>query len=412
MFRLKSATVAIALSTFLFAASARAEAPVPTAKTPEEVGMSSDRLKRLEAVSQAHVDAGILPGAQMLVARKGKIAWQAQLGWRDRDTKEPMPADAIFRIYSMTKPITSVALMMLVEEGRLQISEPVAKFLPEIAEMKVGTEKPSAEGKPTLELAPPARQMTVQDLLRHTSGLTYGEFGNTLIHTMYKDAKVGNPGQTNAEFVSALSKMPLRFSPGTRWEYSRSTDVLGRVIEVIEGKPLGEALTARVLVPLGMTDTAFAVPTDKLKRVVQPKMEPFYDYAETRAFQGGGEGLTATLEDYLKFTLMLASGGTWNGKRLLGPQTVTFMTNDHLGATPGFFPGRGFGLGFAVRTKIGEANLPGSVGEYWWSGYAGTLFFINPQKDLIAIYMAQVKPSDRDMLRNQFWTMVQSAILD
>ena len=293
MLRWKHATAAIPLYTFLFAASARAEAPVPTAKTPEEVGMSSERLKRLEAVSQAHVDAGILPGAQMLVARKGKIAWQAQLGWRDRDTKEPMPADAIFRIYSMTKPITSVALMMLVEEGRLQISDPVAKFLPEIAEMKVGTEKPSAEGKPTLELAPPARQMTVQDLLRHTSGLTYGEFGNTLVHTMYKDAKVGSPGQTNAEFVSALSKMPLRFSPGTRWEYSRSTDVLGRVIEVIEGKPLGEVLTARVLAPLGMTDTAFGVPTDKLKRAVQPKMEPFYDYAEKRAFQGGGEGLTA-----------------------------------------------------------------------------------------------------------------------
>jgi CubicO group peptidase (beta-lactamase class C family) len=412
MFRSRHTTVAIALCIVLAAAPARAEAPLPTAKSPEEVGMSSERLKRLEAVSQAHLDAGILPGAQMLVARKGKIAWQAQLGWRDRDTKEPMPADAIFRIYSMTKPITSVALMMLVEEGRLQISDPVAKFLPEIGEMKVGTEKPSGEGKPTLELAPQARPMTVQDLLRHTSGLTYGEFGNTLIHTIYKEAKVGDPNQTNAQFVAALSKMPLRFSPGTRWDYGRSTDVLGRVIEVIEGKPLGEVLTARVLAPLGMVDTAFAVPTDKLKRVVQPKMEPFYDYAEKRAFEGGGEGLTATLEDYLKFSLMLANGGAGNGKRLLGPQTVTFMTADHLGTTPGFAAGRGFGLGFAVRTKIGEANLPGSVGEYYWGGYAGTLFFINPQKDLIAIYMAQVKPSDRDMLRNQFWTMVQSAILD
>src|SRR5262249_26656480 len=160
--------------------------------------------------------------------------------------------------------------------------------------------------------------------------------GNALIHTMYKEAKVGDPSQTNAQFVAALSKMPLRFSPGTRWEYGRSTDVLGRVIEVIEGKPLGEVLTTRVLAPLGMADTAFAVPTDKLKRVVQPKMEPFYDYAVKRTFEGGGEGLTATLEDYLKFSLMLANGGAWNGKRLLGPQTVTFMTADHLGTTPGF----------------------------------------------------------------------------
>lgn len=396
----------------LFVGVAHADATLPAAKTPEEVGLSSERLKRIEAVSQAHFDAGILPGAQMLVARKGKIAWKTQLGWRDRETKEPMPNDAIFRIYSMTKPITSVALMMLVEEGRLQISDPVAKFLPEIAGMKVGTEKAGSEGKPTLELAPSARPMTVQDLLRHTSGLTYGEFGNSPVHTMYKDAKIGDPSLTNAQFVTALSKMPLRFSPGTRWEYSRSTDVLGRVIEVIEGKSLGEVLTTRILAPLGMTDTAFTVPTEKLSRVVQPKMEPFYDYAQKRTFEGGGEGLAGTLDDYLKFSVMLANGGASNGKRLLGPQTVAFMTADHLGTTPGFAAGRGFGLGFAVRTKPGEANLPGSVGEYFWGGYAGTLFFINPQKDLIAIYMAQVKPSDRDMLRNQFWTMVQSAIMD
>jgi CubicO group peptidase (beta-lactamase class C family) len=405
--------IALAVACWIVVAgAAHADATLPAAKTPEEVGLSSEQLKRIEAVSQAHFDAGTLPGGQMLVARKGKIAWKSQLGWRDRETKEPMPNDAIFRIYSMTKPITSVALMMLVEEGRLQISDPVAKFLPEIAAMKVGTEKASGEGKPTLELAPPARQMTVQDLLRHTSGLTYGEFGNSLVHTMYKDAKVGDPTLTNAQFVTALSKMPLRFSPGTRWEYSRSTDVLGRVIEVIEGKPLSEVLAARILAPLGMTDTAFAVPADKLGRVVQPRMEPYYDYSQKRAFEGGGEGLAGTLDDYLKFSVMLANGGTANGKRLLGPQTVAFMTADHLGATPGFAPGRGFGLGFAVRTKLGEANLPGSIGEYFWSGYAGTMFFVNPQKDLIAIYMAQVKPSDRDMLRNQFWTMVQAAIMD
>jgi CubicO group peptidase (beta-lactamase class C family) len=414
MFSLRHFTVAIVLSTISVGSvsSVRAEAPLPLAKTPEEVGLSSAQFKRIESVSQAHVDAGILPGAHMLVVRKGKIAWQARLGHRDRDAKDAMPEDAIFRIYSMTKPITSVAAMMLVEEGRLQVYEPVTKYLPEIGAMKVGTEKPSGEGKPTLELADPARPMTVQDLLRHTSGLTYGDFGSSLVHMAYKEAKIGDRNQSNAQFVSALSKMPLRFSPGTRWEYGRSTDVLGRLVEVIEGKSLGEVLAARIFAPLGMTDTAFHVPSEKLKRVAQPRMEPFFDVAQKFAFEGGGEGLTATMEDYLKFTLMLANNGAWNSKRLLGKQTVSYMTADHLGTIPGFAPGRGFGLGFAVRTKTGEAGVPGSVGEYSWAGYAGTLFWVDPKEDLIAIYMAQVKPSDRDMLRNQFWSMVQAAIVN
>jgi CubicO group peptidase (beta-lactamase class C family) len=384
--------VAFAALAILAGHSARADAPLPLAKTPEEVGMSSTQLKRIEAVSQAHVESGVLPGVQMLVVRKGKIAWQARLGYRDRDVKDAMPPDALFRIYSMTKPVTSVAAMMLVEEGRLQIFDPVAKFLPEIAEMKVGTEKPVAEGKPTLELGPPARQMTVQDLLRHTSGLVYEDFGNSLIHQAYKDAKIPSRAWTNAELVSALSKMPLRFSPGTRWEYGRSTDVLGRVIEVVEGKSLGEVLGARILGPLGMTDTAFHVSADKTKRIVQPKMEPYFDPTEKPALEEGGAGLVSTMEDYLKFTLMLANGGTFNGKWVLGRQTVNWMTADHLGSIPGFpGAGRGFGLGFAVRTKPGEAVLAGSVGEYSWAGYAGT---------------------DRDMLRNQFVSMVEAAIVD
>ena len=406
----RTCAAALALSALIVGFPVYAEAPLPSARTPEEVGLSSAQLKRIEAVTQAHVDSGVVPGAQMLIARKGKIAWQARLGNRDNDTKDAMPADAIFRIYSMTKPITSVVAMMLLEEGRLQVGEPVTKYLPEIGEMKVGTEKPSGEGKPVLELSAPARAMTVQDLLRHTSGLTYGEFGNSLVHTLYKDAKIGDRSLNNAQFVAALSKMPLRFSPGTRFEYGRSTDVMGRIIEVIEGKSLGEVMAARVLGPLGMTDTAFAVPAGKLARAVQPKMAPFYDMAQKVAFEGGGEGLASTMEDYLRFTLMLASGGTGNGKRLLGPQIVDYMTADHLGAIPGFAPGQGFGLGVMVRTRTGEAVLPGSVGEYGWSGYAGTLFWIDPKQDLIAIYMAQVKPADRVMLLGQFREMVQAAI--
>jgi CubicO group peptidase (beta-lactamase class C family) len=302
--------------------------------------------------------------------------------------------------------------MILVEEGRLQISDPVAKYLPEIGEMKVGTEKPSGEGKPTLELTPVARPMTVQDLLRHTSGLTYEVFGNSLVHQAYKDAGIPNRGWTNAQFVTALSKMPLRFSPGARWEYGRSTDVLGRLVEVIEGKPLSEVFASRILGPLGMTDTAFVVPADKARRIVQPKMEPYFDPTQKPAFEEGGAGLISTMDDYLRFTAMMANRGTFKGKRVLGPQTVAWMTADHLGSIPGFAPGRGFGLGFSVRTRLGEATLPGSLGEYSWAGYAGTVFWIDPQRDMIAIYLAQVKPSDRDMLRNQFWSMVEAAIAD
>ncbi len=411
MFIFRPLVKALALSTLIAAFPAYAEAPLPSARTPEEVGLSSAQLKRIEAVTQAHVDSGTVPGAQMLIARKGKIAWQARLGYRDQAAKDAIPADALFRIYSMTKPITSVVAMMLVEEGRLQIAEPVTKYLPEIGEMKVATEKPG-EGKPVVELSPPARAMTVQDLLRHTSGLTYGEFGNSPVHTLYRDAKIGDRNLTNTQFVSALSKMPLRFSPGARFEYGRSTDVMGRVIEIIEGKSLGDVMAARVFGPLAMTDTAFGVPANKLARAAQPKMEAFYDMAQKAAFEGGGEGLASTMEDYLKFALVLANGGISNGKRLLGPQTVSWMTADHLGAIPGFAPGQGFGLGVAVRTKVGEANLPGSVGEYGWSGYAGTLFWIDPKQDLIVIYMAQVKPADRVMLLGQFREMVQAAILN
>ena len=265
MFIFRPLVKALALSTLIAAFPAYAEAPLPSARTPEEVGLSSAQLKRIEAVTQAHVDSGTVPGAQMLIARKGKIAWQARLGYRDQAAKDAIPADALFRIYSMTKPITSVVAMMLVEEGRLQVAEPVTKYLSEIGEMKVATEKPG-EGKHVVELSPPARAMTVQDLLRHTSGLTYGEFGNSPVHTLYRDAKIGDRNLTNTQFVSALSKMPLRFSPGARFEYGRSTDVMGRVIEIIEGKSLGDVMAARVFGPLAMTDTAFGVPVNKLAR--------------------------------------------------------------------------------------------------------------------------------------------------
>lgn len=246
---------ALLLLVLATAGTGRAEPILPMAATPEEVGLSSAQLARIEAVTQRHVETGIVPGAVMLVVRKGKIAWTRTLGFRDRTAKDPMRPDSIFRIYSMTKPIVSVAIMMLVEEGRLQINDPVAKYLPEIGTMKVGVET-SEDGKTTLQLVDPARAMTIQDLLRHTSGLIYGTRGKSLINAAYIEAKIGSRDVSNEEFVTKLSKLPLRFSPGDRWEYGVSTDVLGRVVEVISGKTLGEFLNERIFAPLGMTDGA------------------------------------------------------------------------------------------------------------------------------------------------------------
>jgi CubicO group peptidase (beta-lactamase class C family) len=416
---MKKAVVAFALA-FVAAATAHAENGVlPMASKPEDVGLSSAQLKRLEQVTQKHIDEGLVPGAVMVVARRGKIAWLSTLGKRDVAAGDAMKFDSIFRIYSMTKPIVSVALMQMVEEGKLQVSDPVSKFLPEIGKMKVGVEKTGADGRPVLHLGDPERPMTVQDLLRHTSGLTYGSRGKTLVNQSYVEAKIGDRSMSNEEFVAKLSTLSLKFSPGTRWEYGVSTDVLGRLVEVIDGKKLGEALGARVFQPLGMVDSGFQVPADKLSRAAQPgprpggqPMTPRFAVNDGAKYESGGGGLTSTMEDYLRFTAMLANGGALSGKRLLGKQTMAFMTADHTGNRPGRPPGLGFGLGFEVRTTTGEAALPGSVGEYGWAGNAGTLFWIDPKEQLIAIYMVQVSDPDRIALRNQFRTMVQSAIID
>jgi CubicO group peptidase (beta-lactamase class C family) len=414
---LHSALCALVFSLVVTAAHAE-NGILPMASKPEEVGLSSTQLKRLEEVTQRHIDEGLVPGAVMLVARRGKIAWMSVLGKRDVAAGDAMKFDSIFRIYSMTKPMVSVAVMQLVEEGKLQVSDPVSKYLPEIGKMKVGVEK-TVDGKQVLQLSDPDRPMTVQDLLRHTSGLVYGSRGTNLVNQAYIDAKIGDRADTNAEFVSKLSAMPLKFQPGARWEYGVSVDVQGRLVEVIDGKTLGEALSARVFKPLGMVDSGFQVPADKVVRAAQPgprpngePMTPRFAVNDGAKYESGGGGMVSTMEDYLRFTTMLANKGELAGKRLLGKQTVAFMTTDHTGNRPGRPPGLGFGLGFEVRTTTGEAALPGSVGEYGWAGNAGTLFWIDPKEQLIAIYMVQVSDPDRVALRNQFRTMVQSAIID
>jgi CubicO group peptidase (beta-lactamase class C family) len=398
---------------------AHAETPVPMAASPEEVGLSSVQLKRLEEVTKKQIDDGLVPGAVMLVARRGKIAWVSVQGKRDPAQPDPMKLDSIFRIYSMTKPIVSVTLMQLVEEGRLQISDPVAKYLPEIGQMKVGTEVTGADGNPVLHLADPTRPMTVQDLLRHTAGLTYGGRGGGLIHEAYRNAKIGGRSFTTQEFVSKLSKMALKFNPGDRWEYSVAVDVQGRLIEVLTGKKLGDVVAERVLQPLGMVDSGFQVPAAKVSRAAQagPRpngqpMTPRFKVDDGAPFESGGGGMLSTMDDYLRFTMALSNGGAFGGKRILRRQTLAFMTADHTGARPGRPAGLGFGLGFEVRTRVGDSALPGSVGEYGWAGNAGTLFWIDPKEQLIAIYMVQVSDPDRVELRNRFRTMVQAAIID
>ena len=399
-------------------ASARAETPVPMAATPEEVGLSSVQLKRLEAVTKAQIDSGLLPGAVMLVARRGKVAWLSVQGKRDPAAGDPMKADSIFRLYSMTKPIVSLALMQMVEEGRLQITDPVSKYLPEIGRMKVGTEV-TVEGRPTLHLADPARAMTVQDLMRHTSGLTYGSRGGSLINASYVEAKIGDRSLSNEEMVQRLSGLALRFSPGDRWEYSVAVDVQGRLLEVLAGKKLGEVLAERVLNPLGMVDTGFQVPAAKLSRAAQPgprlggqPMTPRFAVDDGAKYESGGGGLVGTMDDYLRFTMALANGGAFHGKRIIGRKTLEFMTADHTGTRPGRPAGLGFGLGFEVRTLTGDSAIPGSVGEYGWAGNAGTIFWVDPKEQLIAIYMIQVSDPDRIELRNRFRSMVHAAIID
>ena len=380
---------------------------LPRAQRPEDVGFSTERLARLTKITQEHVEAGRLPGAVILIARQGKIAYFESFGHRDRDRGLAMTPDALFRIYSMTKPITSVAAMMLQEEGRFQVYDPVSRYLPELAKLKVGSEGADAP-----------REITIQDLLRHTSGFTYGNRGETPVHRMYRDAKIGSRDDTNAELVTKLGKLPLLYAPETRFEYGVSTDVLGRLVEVVSGKSLGQVFEERIFQPLGMRDTGFYVTPDKLARAAQPwqrpggpPMTPRFDVAVKPRYESGGGGLVGSTEDYLRFSLMLLNGGEWNGVRLLGKKTVEFMTADHLGSIPVATPGLGFGLGFQVRRDAGIAGIAGSVGEYGWAGNAGTLFWIDPKEQLIALYMIQVGDAERVALRNQFRSLVEQAIV-
>src|SRR5258706_15086197 len=389
--------------------------PLPEA-SPEEVGMSTERVGRVSAAMQKAVDSGELPGAVVLIARDGQLVYAKSFGWQDREKKIPMSNDSIFRLYSMTKPVVSVAAMILVEEGKLGLQEPVSKFIPEFKDMKVGVESKDAEGKPVLTLVDAKRQITVQDLLRHTSGLTYGVLGApNAVKKMYNDAGIFSQKWVLADFVKALAKLPLAFEPGTTWEYGHSTDVLGRVVEIVSGQTLDVFLAERILKPLKMVDSGFHVPADKLNRLAQPapdvytgKTPELLDVAQPATFFAGGHGMVSTAGDYLRFAQMLENGGELDGARILGPKTVEYMTANHLNPNispgPTFLPGPGygFGLGFGTRLEPGQSEWPGTPGEYFWGGYAGTYFWVDPLEDLVPVMMSQEpvrRPHYRSLLR-------------
>jgi CubicO group peptidase (beta-lactamase class C family) len=403
----------------------------------EDAGFSSERLGRIRQFFQGEVDKGAIPGAVLMVARNGKVVYRQAVGYQNREEKIAMKEDSIFRIFSMTKPIATVAVMMLAEEGKIDLLAPASQYLPEFKDLKVGAEKMDAgTGKAALVLEPVQRAMTVQDLLRHTSGLVYGPFGNTLVHQAYNQANLFDPNQTLAEFVTKLSKLPLAHQPGTTWEYGMSVDVLGRIVEVVSGMPFDRFVEERITKPLGMPDTAFYMNPERIARAAEMQVDPATgkrpEYGnpqdltkeKVKWFSGGG-GMVSTASDYARFSQMLVNGGELDGVRILSPKTLAVMTSDQLppGAsrvvmpeatqemTPSPEMGQSFGLGFAVRTDAGRSPVSGSVGDYFWAGAAGTYFWVDPKEKLFAVLMVQMPFVQAGYLRRALRETVYGALI-
>ena len=427
-----TATIAF-FTTALGAAALAAAQGLPTA-APESVGMSGQRLSRISDTFKQEIDKGNLPGVVVLVARKGKLVYSDAFGFQNKEAAKPMAKDSIFRIYSMTKPLVSVAARMLVEDGKLELTDAVSKHLPTMKGLQVSVAKADAEfAKVSYTLVSAQREMTVQDLLRHTAGLAYANLTqNTPVKEAYAKAGVDEDprGLTPAEEVERMAKAPLAHEPGTVWEYSLASDMLGRVVEAASGKRLSDFLEERLFKPLGMNDTAFFVPSDKLGRLAEAlpidsstgKPNKLYDVSAAPKNDSGGAGGVSTAADYLRFAQMMANGGQLEGKRYLSRTTVELMTSDHLGTriqapvTPGEIllasPGYTFGLGFAVRQAAGVAGVPGSAGEFMWGGFAGTYFWIDPKEQIVAVYMTQAPSPIRAYYRKLFKQLVYAAIVD
>lgn len=416
-------------------AVAFALAPLPPAK-PESVGLSSKKLEHLGAVIQKEVDDGSFRGAVVMVARKGKLVYSQAFGMQTASQK--MTPDAIFRIYSMTKPLASVAAMMLVEDGKIQLTDPVGKYLPGFDKLPVSVGTKGADGNVTYAMVPADRAMTVQDLLRHTSGLAYGEItqnapvkeGLEKAGVYRKDLDYEARGMSGDEQVQRLAQVPLSLQPGTQWQYSLSVDVLGRVVEKASGKRLGDFLEERLFKPLKMADSGFMVPAAKMPRLAESLEKdrfanrgfPLIDVSKQPGNDSGGAGAVSTAADYLRFSQAMLNGGTLDGNRVLSRTTVRLMTSDHLGgfiATP-VQPGElllgtkgyTFGLGFSVRQSDGIAGVAGSQGEFMWAGYAGTFFWVDPKEQIAAVLMTQAASPNRAYFRRMIKNLVYQAIID
>jgi CubicO group peptidase (beta-lactamase class C family) len=346
-----------------------------------------------------------IPGAVVLIERDGKTIYQQAFGWRDEANKVPMTTDTLFQIYSMTKPITTVAALMLIDEGKMRLDDPVARFIPTFADTRVGAERKNDKGESVLELVPQDRPMTIEDLMRHSSGITTGAYGDSLVRIAYARGGLYAGDFDNAELAERVARLPLAEQPGTEWDYGLSTDILGRVVEVVSAKSLYEFEKERLFDPLGMKDTAYRVldparqkllaellPEDRVVRTAAPR-----DPRLPRRWESGAGGLVSTASDYARFCRMILNGGELDGRRYLKPETFRVMASNRLwpesGVNPSawYFPGDGFGfgLGFAVRTSRGVANAPGSIGELKWDGALGTYFWIDPKENMFVILMMQ-----------------------
>jgi CubicO group peptidase (beta-lactamase class C family) len=402
---------------------------------PESVGLMSEGLRRIDRHLLArYIEPGKIAGALTLVARRGEVVWLSPLGVMDRERNKPMRADTLFRIYSMTKPVTSVAMMMLHERGAFALADPVHRYIPEWENLRVYR----YGGYPHFTTEPAARAMTIRDLLTHMSGLSYQIMERSPVDDAYRQLGIGGPGGTLRDMVQRIATLPLEFSPGTRWSYSAATDVLGHLIEVISGQSFDDYLRTQIFEPLGMVDTHFIVPADKIGRFAanytrQPGsteatlMDDPMDspYTRPKTWLSGGGGLVSTVTDYFQFAEMLRRGGELDGKRILGPRTVAYMTMNHLPgdgdlaslATAGSFSetryeGIGFGLGVYVVIDPVRAQVPSSLGEYGWGGMASTAFWVDPAEELVVVFLTQLVPSSTFDFRGQLKAIIRGAIVD
>ncbi|MBS4001940.1 MAG: beta-lactamase family protein [Afipia sp.] len=420
--RAGAALVVAAISAAVITTSLPACAESLGRTDPDKAGFFPQRLARITAYFNNEVATGKIPGAIVLIQRHGQPAYYESFGVRSPATKAPMTPDTIFTLFSMTKPITSVAALMLVEQGKLALDDEVGQYIKGFYTIKVGAEKPGPDGKPELDLVAPRRPIQIHDLLRQSAGIPYASLAYGVVKKPYEDADLMSGKFTNAEVADKIAALPLISQPGEYWTYGHATDVLGRVIEVVSGKSLYEFEKENLLGPLGMTNTSFFV-TDPAKQALLA--DPFQtkydkldrDPREVTKWESGGGGMVSSIADYARFVQMLLNGGELNGTRILARKTVDLMTSNHIGEGTGikpwvyYFPGAGFGfgLGVAVRTDAGVSHWPGSVGEFEWSGGSGTYFLADPKENMFAILMIQ-SPSQRGRIQSAFRSLVYGAM--